>query len=247
MNPQQAGNLGHGFSLCLDELTGMGDLLGCESRARPKPHPARFGRDPAGAGALHDQGPLEVGHAGEHSQHHAPGRCRGIGPRLGKRAQARASLLDALGDLQQVTDGAGQAIQTCDSHHVAGAQMRYRNELGPDTSNSEKPNEILNSAKSPSRFVPLCRKNGPFVTSGQVADRRKILLQRRKRREHRQQRSGGRRLDDEPVPFLAHDGILSWQFEFPGDANGLVASIPKEFDVALWLHCRIIAYAAAYA
>ena len=110
----------------------MGDLVGREGRGRPKPHPARLGCDPAGAGALHDQGPLEVGHAGEHGQHHPPGWGGGIGPRLGQGTQARTGLLDALGDLQEVAGGAGQAIQARHRHHVAVAQMiEQPPQLGP--------------------------------------------------------------------------------------------------------------------
>ena len=54
MDPQQAGHFGHGLALRLDELAGMGDLLGREGRPRPEAHTARLGRDPAGAGALHN-------------------------------------------------------------------------------------------------------------------------------------------------------------------------------------------------
>ncbi len=132
MDAQQAGNLGDGFAIPLDELPGMDDLLGPKGRARPEAHPARLGRDPAGAGALHDQRPLEVGHAGEHGQHHAPGWRRRVGPWLGERAQARAGLLDALGDFQQVAGGAGEPVQARDRHHVAGAQMiEQPPQLGP--------------------------------------------------------------------------------------------------------------------
>ena len=84
MDAQQAGNLGHGFAGRLNELTGMSDLLGRESRPRPKAHTARLGCYPASAGTFNNKGPLEIGHAGEHGQHHAAGRRRGIGPRLGQ-------------------------------------------------------------------------------------------------------------------------------------------------------------------
>ena len=57
----------------------MSDLLGRESRVRPKVHTAHFCRDPARAGAFDDKGPLEIGHSGEYGQHHAPGGHHGIG------------------------------------------------------------------------------------------------------------------------------------------------------------------------
>ena len=90
MDAQQAGNLGHRLALCFDELAGMSDLLGTQGGAWPKAHTTRLSRDPAGTGALHDQGPLEISHVSEHGQHHAPGWRRGIGPRLGEQAQTRA-------------------------------------------------------------------------------------------------------------------------------------------------------------
>lgn len=102
MHTEQAGDLSNRFAFLLSELPGMDDLLGRERGARPKPHPARLGSDPAGAGSLHDQGPLEIGDAGEHGQHHAPGRGGGIGPRFGQRAEASTGFLDALSDFQQV-------------------------------------------------------------------------------------------------------------------------------------------------
>jgi hypothetical protein len=123
MAPQQAGNLGHGLALPLDEMAGMSDLLGREGEARPKAHTARLSRHPAGACAFHDQGPLEISHASEHGQYHAPGRRRGIGPRLGERAQSLAGFLHPLGDLQQVAGKAGEPVQARDCHHVADAQV----------------------------------------------------------------------------------------------------------------------------
>ena len=69
------------------------------------------------------ENPLEVGHAREHGEHHAPGGRGGVRPRLGQRAQARAGLLDALGDFEQVTGGAGQPVQASDYHKVACAQV----------------------------------------------------------------------------------------------------------------------------
>ena len=36
MDPKQTGDLGHGLAVPLDELTGMGDLLGCEGRGTPR-------------------------------------------------------------------------------------------------------------------------------------------------------------------------------------------------------------------
>ena len=58
----------------------------------------RTSRHAAAPGTVNDEGALKLGDAGEHGQHHAPGRRRRIGPRLGQAAQIGAGLLDALGD-----------------------------------------------------------------------------------------------------------------------------------------------------
>ena len=52
---------------------------------RPNDTPAPLGGLAPLVGAVPDQRTLELGDAGEHRQHHAPGRCGGIRPGLLKR------------------------------------------------------------------------------------------------------------------------------------------------------------------
>jgi hypothetical protein len=69
-----------------------------------------------------DQGSLELGNAGEDRQHHAAGRRRGIGPRLGQRAQAGLGRVQALRNVEKIARRSGEAVQPGDRHHVAGAE-----------------------------------------------------------------------------------------------------------------------------
>ena len=101
MHTQEAGDFRNRLVFLVDELARVGDLLGREGRGGAEPHASGLRCDPAGARALRDQGSLELGHAGEHGQHHAPGRRRRIRPRLCQRAQASAGLLDPLRDRQK--------------------------------------------------------------------------------------------------------------------------------------------------
>jgi hypothetical protein len=93
--------------------------LGRAAEAHAAPHRGR----PPRAGALLDQRPLELGDAGEHGQHHPPGRAGGVGPGLAQRAQAGAGLAQLLGDPQQVAGRAGQAVEAGDHGHVALARL----------------------------------------------------------------------------------------------------------------------------
>lgn len=94
MHFQKPGDFRHRLLVVMDELAGVRDLLGRQGRGGAEPHTPRLRRDPAGARALHDQAALEIRNAGEHGQHHAPGRRRRVGPRLCQRSQASAGLLD---------------------------------------------------------------------------------------------------------------------------------------------------------
>ena len=110
MHLQEAGDLSYRLLVLLDELAGVRDLLGRQGRGGTEPHASGLRRDPAGASALHDQGPLELGHAGEDGQHHAPGRRRRVGPWLCQRAQVSAGLVDPLRDRQEVGRRSGEAV-----------------------------------------------------------------------------------------------------------------------------------------
>jgi hypothetical protein len=52
MDAKQAGNLGDGAAVLVDELAGEQYLRGVEGRARPKTHAASLGGNPPGTGAL---------------------------------------------------------------------------------------------------------------------------------------------------------------------------------------------------
>ena len=132
MHLQEPGDFRDRLLVVMDELARVRDLLGREGRGGTEPHAPRLRRDPAGARAFHDQAALEIRNAGKHGQHHAPGRRRRVGPRLGQAAQTGAGRLDALGNVQQVACAARQAVQPGDCHHVAGAQMiEHAGQLNP--------------------------------------------------------------------------------------------------------------------
>ena len=84
-NCQEPRDFRNRLFLVSDELAGVRDLLGRQGRGGTKPHAPRLRRDPAGAGALHDQGSLEIRDAGEHGQHHAPGLFASTSRYDGKR------------------------------------------------------------------------------------------------------------------------------------------------------------------
>ena len=101
MDAQEPGNFGRLLVLA-DELAGVCDLLGREGRGAAEPNALRLRSGPAGAGALMDQAALELGNAGEECQHHAPGRRRRVGPRLGQRSQAGLGVADPLGYVEKI-------------------------------------------------------------------------------------------------------------------------------------------------
>lgn len=51
------------------------------------------------------------------------------------------------------------------------------------------------------------------------------------------------RLDHKPIVFFPHDRVRPRELELPRNANGLVAAVAKEFDVALLDHAGSVAYA----
>ena len=118
MHTQEPGNLGRLLVLA-DELAGVCDLLGRQGRGAAEPNALRLRRRAAGARALMDQAALELGNAGEESQHHAPGRRRRVGPRLGQRSQAGLGLADPLGNIEKIARRSGEAIEPRHRHHVA--------------------------------------------------------------------------------------------------------------------------------
>ena len=122
MHTQEPGNLGRLLVLA-DELAGVCDLLGRQGRGAAEPNALRLRRRAAGARALMDQAALELGNAGEESQHHAPGRRRRVGPRLGQRTQAGLGVADPLSNVEKIARRSGEAIKPRHRHHVPGLQM----------------------------------------------------------------------------------------------------------------------------
>src|SRR3546814_8227505 len=84
----------------------------------------------AGAGAIADHGPLELGEASHHSHHHPP--CRGGGvDRFGQRTKARSRELDPLHDVQHVLQAARQPVELPDDDDISLAQLPdHLQELG---------------------------------------------------------------------------------------------------------------------
>lgn len=83
MHTKKPSNLCRRLLVFVDELAGVCDLLGRQDRRAAEPNALRLCRRSAGARALMDQATLELGNASEECQHHAPGRRRRVGPRLG--------------------------------------------------------------------------------------------------------------------------------------------------------------------
>jgi len=132
MNTKEACGILYGVAILVDQVPGVLDLRRGQGRTWPELYPECLGRDAAVPGAANDERALELGDAGEQGQHHAPGRRRRVGPRLGQAAQAGAGLLDALGNAPQVARAARQAVQPGDCHHVAGAQViEHPGQLNP--------------------------------------------------------------------------------------------------------------------
>src|ERR1700687_5361564 len=89
MDTKQAGNLSYRISILLDKQARVGDTSGIKCWGWAKAHAARFGGNPSGAGAFHDQGTLEIRHAGEHGEDHAASRSGSVGPRVDLAKRSR--------------------------------------------------------------------------------------------------------------------------------------------------------------
>ncbi len=63
-------------------------------------------------------------------------------------------------------------------------------------------------------------------------DARKVFLQRPQRRQHGQQRLGRRGLEDQTIPFFAHDGIFPRKSKLARDAHRLITAILENLDAA---------------
>ncbi len=86
---------------------------------------ARLGRLHARLGALGDQRALELGDGAEHLQREHALRRRGV-DRIAQRAEMRAALLQPLDDLEQMADGAGEAVEADDDEDVAGGDLAHQ-------------------------------------------------------------------------------------------------------------------------
>jgi len=70
-----------------------------------------------------DESAFELGGAGKHSQDHASGWGRGVGPRLLKRLQSCIFLSDHLGDAEQFGCRAREAIEARHDKDVVGSEF----------------------------------------------------------------------------------------------------------------------------
>jgi hypothetical protein len=59
----------------------------------------------------------------ENGNHQAPGACAGVGPRLGQGSKLRLGVHDTLDDGEQVKGAAGETVNPCHRHHVAGEEL----------------------------------------------------------------------------------------------------------------------------
>lgn len=106
MDTKQA-DLTYRLSVLLDKLARVDDSSSIKCWSRAKAHAARFGGNPSGAGTFHDQGSLEIRHAGEHDEDRATGRSGRVSPRFSQRSQTGPGVLDTFRDVQQVARRVG--------------------------------------------------------------------------------------------------------------------------------------------
>src|SRR5215212_8348912 len=114
---------------------------------------------------------------------------------------------------------------------------------------------LVQTCCSPTRAMPCAarpsgwriRSDKMFVSSRKLGikdrlfwrrifDFRKLFVDRLKRCQDLKQRFFRRGLDHQARAFLPHDRFVPGQLEFAWDADGLVTSIPEQFDVSLRGH-----------
>jgi hypothetical protein len=66
---------------------------------------------------------LHIREAAEYGEHQAPSAGAGVGSRLGKGTESRLGIHDAFDDSEQVKGAAREAVNACDSHHVAVGEV----------------------------------------------------------------------------------------------------------------------------
>ena len=59
----------------------------------------------------------------EYRQHQPPGAAGAVGPRFRQGSKLRLGVHDALDDGEQVKGAAGEAVDPCHRHHIAGGQL----------------------------------------------------------------------------------------------------------------------------
>lgn len=92
MNPEQRGDFLHARITLVGEMRSMRKLRRRKRGLAAELRSASYGRCSAGARALNDQTPLELGHAAEDGQYHTAGRRCRVCPWLGQTPQAPADL-----------------------------------------------------------------------------------------------------------------------------------------------------------
>lgn len=151
-----------------DETLSERDLVRSELGLTPELHAARHGCRAAGTGTLVDQLALELRDAGEHGEHHAPGRRGRVSPGLGERAQSRSRLVQPLGDVEQVARRSRQAIEPGDHDHVVVAQLlQHPLELWPGALGAR--HLLLERPPAPSRLQRSLLKREILVVGGHAS------------------------------------------------------------------------------
>ncbi len=117
MDVEQPGNLPHWLSLS-NQTASEGHLLGAE-RGRPAESDAPVTcRRASCRRSIQDEGPLELGDAGEYGQHHSTsGACR-VGPGLGKATKAGTRFPEPFCEVEQVAGRSGETVKTSYDKHI---------------------------------------------------------------------------------------------------------------------------------
>lgn len=74
-----------------------------------------------------------------------------------------------------------------------------------------------------------------------------MVVNSSERRQQAQQRPERNRLDNESLPFLAHDGLFARKLKLAGDSDGLVSAILEKYYVPERAHICSMTYVLANA
>jgi hypothetical protein len=98
-------------------------LLRCQGRGSAHGLSLGLGTAPALGCAGADKIALNIGKPAEDGEHQAPGAGAGVGSRLREGTELRLAVHDPLDDGEEVERAAGQPVNPCYRHHVAGGHL----------------------------------------------------------------------------------------------------------------------------